>query len=806
MKKILFCAGVLALAASCTEEFDTASMQQQQAKGITFTATQAPAATTRGQFVDVNGDGTSFVPFWSADTNEDKIQVFSTLTTGGTANTTSNSASDWVTNASTLTGATYKATKSQRRGDFTGINDNNILDFATGVNANNPSQFVAVYPASLTKSSIATANGVTTFTFGTTLPELGTQAQAGTNGEGVFKNQIMYSGSIGYPTKGDEGQNMNGVGENLGLEFHHLLSGLVMRTKGLTKEYADLFGNLTKITVTTDGEYEQKDGEWVKKGTGGAAATKFVYNTSSTMTVALTPVMTAGVLTGVEVEGKLNPQFTDATASTVTLTVGQKWSDDARAYMVVAPVERKFVEGIKVIYDFANIKFTETAIANQNKTNTGWVAGTIHRMPALDIDSYDYLLVKNGGSNYALIVNHNGLAAALNESNKVEWDTDGDGTMDEVDPTNITTLIVNGDLNDADWKALQLFTAVTKLTLSDETEVPAKGLAAQGIATITDLSMPKVTKIAGDFTNNVAFKVLANLNLASYNFPEDAINKLFFNGDTDGSLATLDMSAVTNMKPEYAAYRTLSFQDYTALKTVKMNETKVIVSQNAFNGCANLESVTGTLDLSQASYAFQNAGSTVGGTTKFTTVNVCSTVIPPYAFNGATHIENVLMNKTQVVPTKIGAFAFSGTAVEYMDLSKATTIGNNAMMGSKYAGVTKDNNKVEINVETVEDGILAGTNITYVRFNNAELVKGNFLWGATRITQVKFVKAFTVSKEKTTAWEQTFGANSANVDLFINPQQLYQGNDEMTLELPYYNAQGKEAGKTTFTFNQITRE
>ena len=56
MKKILFCAGVLALAASCTEDFDTASLQQtQQESGIVFT-TGDDAVATRGEYLDENGE------------------------------------------------------------------------------------------------------------------------------------------------------------------------------------------------------------------------------------------------------------------------------------------------------------------------------------------------------------------------------------------------------------------------------------------------------------------------------------------------------------------------------------------------------------------------------------------------------------------------------------------------------------------------------------------------------------------------------------------------------------------------------
>ena len=76
MKKILFCAGVLALAASCTEDFDTASLQQtQQESGIVFT-TGDDAVATRGEYLDENG---VYYPFWTAE--KDLISVFSAGTT-----------------------------------------------------------------------------------------------------------------------------------------------------------------------------------------------------------------------------------------------------------------------------------------------------------------------------------------------------------------------------------------------------------------------------------------------------------------------------------------------------------------------------------------------------------------------------------------------------------------------------------------------------------------------------------------------------------------------------------------------------
>lgn len=75
MKRLLFCAGILALAASCTEDLETLSVQQEQTKGITFTAVDSQNATTRGEFEEVGeGDNVEWLPFWSAET--DMINVY----------------------------------------------------------------------------------------------------------------------------------------------------------------------------------------------------------------------------------------------------------------------------------------------------------------------------------------------------------------------------------------------------------------------------------------------------------------------------------------------------------------------------------------------------------------------------------------------------------------------------------------------------------------------------------------------------------------------------------------------------------
>ena len=82
MKKILFCAGILALAASCAEnEIDSISGQKEATKGISFEGALVETPTTRGDLAydDVSGIHNFF---WYAE--KDQISIWSTNTTGAT--------------------------------------------------------------------------------------------------------------------------------------------------------------------------------------------------------------------------------------------------------------------------------------------------------------------------------------------------------------------------------------------------------------------------------------------------------------------------------------------------------------------------------------------------------------------------------------------------------------------------------------------------------------------------------------------------------------------------------------------------
>lgn len=817
MKKLLFCAGVLALAASCTEELDTMSSIQQQgvAQGITFTATTNEVAT-RGEILDTEE---GYAPFWSADpgTNgEDKIKIFSTLTN-------KNSGATWN---SADAGATYKATKSQRRGEFTGIDETNILNFDTSVDETNPAQFLAVFPSTLTVRLVPNNPNVTANISG--WPSLGTQRQTNTKGAGVFSNNVMWSATTGYPTTGEYGESKNGVGENLNLAFNYVYAGIAFRTENVKNDdvdYTPYFGKLEYVELKSDGEYNA-EGEKVATG---KPEVNFVPGTDASLTLAVTTDETRAL----KVEPTFKMGTTGATASAkVELgTGGLDWSDEARAYMFVAPVEREYTEGFIATYKFENITFTETITGSMN-----WNAGRIVKFPALDINSYDYLVTTDG----TLIINRGTIAATMTSGNNpsIKWpigrpDTQ---TSDDVAVGSIKNVIINNVVSEADFANLAKFTALETLEMTEQTTIYANALAACA-ADITKLVLPKVTVIEDGFvtatgaTAGTALSALTELDLQSYQFPSTPINYLLFNGMETASNNTLEkvnMKAVTDMTAEFDMNRTIAFEGFEKLANVVLNENKVIVSQKAFKGCTNLISVSGKLDLEAANAveAFMDAGSDASlvydaknPDKTFSTVNVTSTDIPARAFYNAKNMVNILLDGKQVVPTYVGTQAFQQAVnLKSMDLSKATEIGANAFAGAtEYAGVSGQT-RLNVAAAEIESGILAGTKVVNVYFTNATKVNGPIFYTdlngndaggeryADALTQVEFAKVFTPATLSAGGWNNAFGKKANEVDLFIQSGQSgYDRDNANVLSLPEIQRSGMTATQITndITFKSI---
>lgn len=809
MKRLLFCAGVLALAASCTEDLDTLSVQQEQTKGITFTAMDAENATTKGEFEEVGeGDNVSWLPFWSAES--DMISVYATKVSKDPASSTQFSDDD----LETTNYASYKATRSERNAYFTASNQTDILDFKADVTDETPATFLAVYPNTIGLNANATPKWKDGFdvTLKLTPALTATQTQTNTEGKGIYELNAKYAVTTGYP----EADNKVAVGENVPLKFNRILSGLVFRTKGVdayTNTKDNVFGKLKTIKVVADGEY--KDGEKVTED--GEDASELTYGNNSTVTISVKADGTTETKTTDFKTGE-----TSVTLNLATSGAGLDWNDDARGYMVIKPVSRidadkkAWNEGIKVTYTFENIEFTQVL-----ETANSWNANEFIPVPALDINEYPWLVTKTTAYNatgLTLILNEGAdFSKVYNASdNTVNWNwIEAPSTSHTtVNATNITRIISNIDLTDAQLATIgDKFTGLMTIEYNVETSIPAGAFKSQA-ANITKLVMPKVTKIDAKFTNdaNQALSALKVLNLESYTFPSTEINYLLFNGMGNASnsvLEELNMKAVKDMTAEFNENRTLAFDGFTALETVVMGEN-VIASQKAFKGCTKLVSVSGSLDLNTANAveAFMNAGTNGTYDPKkpdetFNTINITSDEIPADAFNGATNIVNVLKGGAQVVPTYIGKNAFKGaTNLQYMDLSKATTIGTDAFNGAtKYQGVS-GTARLDVNAATIESGILAGTAVVNVYFANATKVNGPIFEDASALEQVEFAKKFTAATLGTDGWNNAFGT-STSVDLFIqNGQDYYDRDNANVLSLPE-TADGKVITSNDIIFKSI---
>lgn len=791
MKRLLFCAGILALAASCTEDLETLSVQQEQTKGITFTAVDSQNATTRGEFEEVGeGDNVEWLPFWSAET--DMINVYATKVN----NVTTPFDDDALKIANK---ASYKATRSERNAYFTASNEKDILDFKGNVSADAPATFLAVYPKSVTLNADATPNWKNGFNVKLGLGSAGlsaTQKQTNTEGRGIYELNAKYAVTTGYP----EADNKVAVGENVPLKFNRILSGLVFQTKGVDAYTKDnVFGKLASIKVEADGEY--KDGVKVE-ATDAEGPSDLTYGANSTVTIS------------VKADGTTETQATNFTAgnTSVTLNLGLDWNDNARGYMIIKPVSRidedkkAWNEGIKVTYTFENIEFSQVL-----ETANSWNANEFIPVPALDINDYPWLVTKKttyGDTGLTLILNEGAdFSKVYNATKKtVNWNWyDATATGGEkpnkttVSVANITRIISNIDLTDAQLATIGAdFANLETIEYNVETSIPAGAFASQA-ATIKKLVMPKVTKIDANFTKKgsvqQALSALTDLNLESYTFPSTDINYLLFNGmetATNSTLETLNMKAVKDMTAEFNENRTLAFEGFTNLKTVVMGEN-VIASQKAFKGCTALVSISGSLDLNSANAveAFMNAGKdntydAKKPTESFSSINLTSDEIPADAFNGAKNIVNVLKDGVQVVPTYIGKSAFKDAKnLQYMDLSKAATIGADAFNGAtKYKGVS-GSARLDVNAATIESGILAKTAVVNVYFTNATKVNGPIFTDASALEQVEFAKKFTAATLGASGWKGAFGPNSTQVDLFIqNGQSYYNRDNANVLALP----------------------
>ena len=752
MKRILFCAGVLALAASCTEsEFDSASVQNAQTKGITFQAVEGNDAATRGGFTP---DGTSYLPFWYAE--KDKIDVWGTAVSNNTGN-----------DFDDANKAIYKATQSARLGVFTGLDESNVLDFAVGVNAKNPSKFFAVYPTELDVTYTADVFTVGLSKSNATL-DLSVQKQNDLMGDGVYDNVVRYSVTQAYPEN-----SYDAVGEKINLNFQRVLSGMIFSTLNVdqyTEGTTSIFGNLKKITFKTLGTKAD--------GSDNTNAAKLTLGDGAKFTV--------------NVENMEKPVFelTDDKANAVneiTLSLGDpnglSWNDAARAFMVIAPVDCS-KQYVQATYEFANITLEDIA----RKPSREWTSGNFYNYESLNINDFNYLVTKgnSGGTERVLIINKGKLSDILNdEGTAVKWNSQ------EIVFANFEEIICNVDLSDADLALLNKFTALKKIKLAENTTILAGTF--KDLASLESVNLPKVTTVEKGAFDGVTG--LATVLMPSYKFADDKINAEILNKT---SLVTLDMSSVDQMSAAFPA-KGLSLSDYKNLTTVTVKEG-LLVGASSFSGCEKLTTINGAIKFGEgAASAFKNCKELV-------TINIQNDIIPADAFNGCEALKNILKDGKQVQPTSVGSQAFMGCKVlEVMDLSLATELGEEAFKDcAKLYGIkvpAEDNKEIMyVGAADLPKGLFENcTALKYVYFMNAtefskDILKG--CKGGAELQEIKFKEPFSI-KSGVTYTPTTFGTDTEKVKLFISPGQGTQTFDNNTLIL---------ASDVKINFLSITKE
>lgn len=738
MKKLIYGFCAAALVTACTNEDliqEDALIKSQ--KGITFEASIAEEnPETRGELTQNDLGSWSF--FWYAERDRINVYALDTYLDG--------TALDAWGNAGTFTAPVYKATKSAGRGQFTATKDADILSF----NQNDKNvEFLATYPTTTRVYDVETNTDGTVKKYGLKV--------AANMIQNVDYNQI--AAPMVSKTTAKRDKSYESVGEKVTLDFTRPFPAVRFSTVKNNEQFNTYLGNLNSITLTTKGGK--------------------VNNVAQSAT-------TIGSTGVAQVDKNGNWTDKDANEVTVNLATQKEWIAGEHVFMSILPVVRKqsvtiddkkydLNEKYTVTYNFDNV-----TLAKEFETTNDWnFAHGIGTMEAFDIAKDFPYIVTNDSKTLIVFSQSFGSIFADNTKNTIKW------TAGNVDVTSIQNIVVEAGVTvtTADMQSLYKFTGLKNLTMKGVTSIPENTFDAALAAGITKLELPAVTEIAAK--GNVAFSALTDLNLESYAFGVAGIEALFFNEGIKGSLVNLNIKAVTSLRPTFGAYRTIYFTDYANLETVKLNETGVALTSDAFKGCASLTTVNGKVDISNAPNAFE-------GTAALSTVNVINKIIPNAAFKNSA-VKNIKLGNSQVVPTEVGEYAFSGNvAIEVLDLSETNTIGKYAFSGAeKYVGV-KDNNNVPsvltVKAAEVSERAFNGSAIEYIQFVNLTTLNDKVLRNCANLKQVKFLEVISLA-DGAAPFELV---TTNKVDLFVVTEQAdVNGNT--------WNLVGK-------TFKSITKE
>lgn len=767
MKKILYGAALLALAAGCAEnELDSISTQQNKIEGVTFKA-ELEEPATRAQW---EKEGAQWNMFWYAE--RDKMDIYvknAAISNPNTPVDKRTNIADWDASNGK---AVYKASRTLGEGYFVTDDNTKAINF-TWNNAAKPEatwftpSFRYVWPAgtSVTTGLVAT------------LPALNGQKQTDMNGASTIKYAFMSGKMDNVEIPADSA---SGSDVLIGLKLTRKFPLAVYSVKNYD-DYKKLFGNLKSITITSKGQ---------KKADGNVDATKkenIDYGSDATWNLNTDAFKKVGA----------------SPAQSVKLTIGEgangmEWKDGVTAFMTINAIDRSkntLKSNYSVAYEFAN-----TTITDNFDTKSNWLGGNVVRMsgtvanPDFDLRSQPYTLIKDN-ADYILMINSSftGKVADIIEGTDVLDKYDNVASVEKVAIANVKTLIVAPDVEDPTTFAK--FTALEKVVLENETELVAGMFNASGLK---ELEADKVTKVNEKFnanpTTGVAYQpAYVTLIMPAYEFNESkVINSNFFNASTKASLETLDISGVQDMAVPFEDI-TLAFIDYGKLAKVTVKDG-VNVSQNAFKGCKALAEFTGSVNLT----TFDATNSFNG--TAITEIEIVGTKIPDQAFSGCKKLKTVTFDNSKL--TSIGKEAFKEcAALEYMDLANVATLGASAFEASALKAPNENVTVLTVGASKLPTNVFANTKVSLVRFTNATEMGSGILYGCVNLSQVRFDKAFGYTANEIVG-KNTFGT-AANVTLYIDKanQKNVSGS---TLKTPAtYNDKGAVTSWNSIEFKGI---
>lgn len=783
-KQLIVMAGLTAMFAACTNEdvlenFGTNEVAKTE--GITFSIVDG--VESRGDF-KMDEATKKFVANWNAEVDYINVAHIGVKKNGvpvetwnGMANADGKTASVSVAaaEANHLASAVYKATKTAAKGEFTSLDNANLLTFYKTTKPVNAS--FRAYRGPVTELGYATdAEKKESISLVTSV---GDQFQSSAT-KAPFDNFVMVSDPINEICELDYA-----VGESLPLSFERVFAGLAIKTTGYD---AEVYGNLVSVEVSMDKSKiaatatiemaAKKDGKWS-------------YTTSSE-TNSVTLSMDA------------NGNGSDDGASTDAI----EWSDDAYAFIQILPVTREKAEDytVTLIFENGSVPFELTSSKN-------WVANNFYTLNLDLTNTGDYLY--NSTTKKLVVIKK--MPAATEVSGATEVIANVALSADELKElnklTNVTTLTLANDAaslgedlaNIKDLKTslstLTLTAATTAPAISEinwpnlstlnclaATEIPAE--AYNGNNTITKYYFPVVETIGesafvgtdiiavgvgGDNVVSTIAKpseteqVANTLRIGTYTIKDDlsaltgkisaltTIGEGAFDGLT--GLTYIDAPAVTtfdgnpfgtscaltniympamNWNEADVTARFLAIMSNTALKEIDLTGTTALGGSNiSLANKAALVKVILAEGAEIGSSAFAKAESNSDPAIEFVNLNKIASVGDGAFGNVSFATANLNIN---LDVTTIGKKAFANTNIKSFDFAGVTTIGEGA-----FSGCTALTSANVPSVETIEKNTFKGCiGLTYIMFGSATTVKADALSGITANVTITFSKSVTI--------------------------------------------------------------